>query len=249
MYTSVLKPGLLVSLKTTIKGGADYQRVEIEQDHALENGARFAKWETTRVISDPAEYERAIQARGKARAAIISICCSSSFGLLCPASREPELNTAIDIARIIADEFNATSKRAAIEVYIIAGRVARDDVEAAKAISAEVRDLLADMETGIKNADAEVIREAANKARALGGMLTDEAKEKVSEAVTEARKAARLIVKRIEKSGELAATVVAELSVQNIEAARFAFLDLDAAALGEATQEQPAAPAIDLAPV
>src|SRR5574341_1250366 len=123
MLTSTLKPGLLVSMKTSIKGGADYLRAEIERDHTTENGERVAKWETTRTIRDPAEYERAIQVRGKARSAIIGACNQTSFGLLCPEARAAELQTAIEVARIIADEFNATAQYSSVEVYVLAGRI------------------------------------------------------------------------------------------------------------------------------
>jgi len=247
MLQSTIKPGLLVSMKTCVKGGVTYERKEIEMDHTTESGERVARWETERVIQDPVEYERAIQARGKARTAIISACCQTSFGLLCPEGREGELRTAIDVARIIADEFNATSTRSVVEVYVIAGKVAQNDVEAAQAIAAEVRELMSDMETGIKNADAEQIRAAANAARALSGMLSEEASSKVSAAINEARQAARTIVKRVEKAGELASKVVAELSIKNVEAARFAFLDIDP--ITESAQSVPSiAPALDVVP-
>jgi hypothetical protein len=248
MLTSVLKPGLLVSLKTNVRGGVEYQRRELEQEHTEGNGSTVAKWETTRVILDPVEYERAIQARGKARTAVISACNQTSFGLLCPMAREAELNTAIDVARIIADEFNATALRSTVEVYVITGRVAQDDVEAARAIGAEIRDLLEAMESGIKAMDAEAIREAANKARAIGGMLTESANEKMQSAIKEARAAARVIVKRIEKGAEDSAKVVAEISIKEIEAARFAFIDLDPVSPVAPEPVAPASPDVGLQP-
>lgn len=248
MLTSTLKPGLLVSMKTSVKGGADYVRSEIEREHTTDGGQRVAKWETTRTIRDPAEYERAIKARGAARSAIIGACNQTSFGLLCPVAREAELRTAIDVARIIADEFNATAQHSTVEVYVITGRVAQDDVEAARAIAAEVRELMDQMTEAVRLADAESIRDAANKARALGGMLSEDAAAKVSAAVAEARKAARAIVKRVEKGAEIASKVVAELSVKDIEAARFAFLDIpDAGAVPAAAEALPAtAPAVEM---
>lgn len=252
MFTSTLKPGLLVSMKTSVKGGADYIRTEIEQEHTNGDGERVAKWQTTRTIRDPAEYERAIKARGAARSAIIGACNQTSFGLLCPVARESELRTAIEVARIIADDFNATAQHSTIEVYVITGRVAQDDVEAARAVAAEVRELMESMTAAIKLADVDSIREAANKARALGGMLTEEAAAKVSAAVAEARSAARAIVKRVEKGAEDAAKVVAAISVKDIEAARFAFLDIPDATAPAAVPVEPiavAAPAVELVPV
>jgi len=246
MQTSVLKPGFLVSLKTSIRGGVQYQRVDLESDHTTEEGARLARWETTREIPDPEEFERATVARGKARSAVSGVCCASSFGLLCPLTKEAELQEAITAARLIAREHNATSQRSQVDVFVLVGRVAQDDAEAARAIGAEIRELLDAMRAGIAAADPEAIREAASKARQLGAMLSPDVAGKVSEAIAEARKAARDITSRVAKAGEQAAAVVAQCSVSRIDSARFAFLDLEEQQGAEVTP----APArgIDLAP-
>lgn len=226
---SVLKPGLLVSLKTSVRGGVNYRRVDLESDHTDEKGARVARWETLREIPDPAEFERAHAARGKARSLVAGVCCPSSFGLLCPSDKEVELKAAIEEARSVTRAHNAAAVLTQVSVYVLMGRIAQTDEEAARAISAELRELLEQMQAGITAADPEAIREAANKARALGGMLSAEVAGKVSAAVKEARDAARLIVAKVEKAGLTAADVVKVCSVQAIESARFAFLDLEEA--------------------
>lgn len=247
MKASVLKPGLLVSLKTSIRGGVAYQRQDIDPEHVDAAGAKVATWQTTREIPDPAEFERAIKARSAARSVITATCCASSFGLLCPTTREADLDNAIAEARKIADAHNAGAALSQVQVYVLVGRVASDDAEAARAIGAEVRELLDMMRAGIAAANPEAIREAASKARAIGAMLDESVAGKVGEAIAEARKAAREIVARVSKAGETAAQVVAECSVQRIDAARFAFLDLDDGA--EVTHEAPAARGLDLEPV
>jgi hypothetical protein len=127
----------------------------------------------------------------------------------------------------LADDFNATSATCHVSVYAIAGRIADDDVEAARAISSEIRDLLSAMQSGIAAADPEAIRDAANRARSIGAMLSGDAADAVSSAIDQARAAAREITRRVEKSGERAADVIAELRTEAIASARFAFLDLD----------------------
>lgn len=244
MKTQVLKPGLLVALHTTVKGGVSYRRIEVEAEHRDEAGALVAKWETERTVPDPEEYERGIIARGAARSAIARVCCASSFGLLCPIANEADLQAGIEAARKIAEDFNATATGSRLEVFCIAGRIAVDDVEAARAIAAEVRELIESMREGIKAADPEAIREAANKARNLGAMLTPEVAGQVSAAIIEARTAARAIVKRVSKAGERAADVVRELSTRALDSARFAFLDLDEGA--STGSEAPAARGLDL---
>jgi hypothetical protein len=156
------------------------------------------------------------------------------------------LEASIADARTVADRFNATASKSHIEVYVMVGRVAQDDVEAARAIGSEVRDLINQMQAGIANASPEAIREAANKARNLRTMLSAEVAGQVSAAIIEARKAAREIVSRVEKAGEPAAQVVAELSTERLKSARFAFLDLDESDAPEVQHEAPTGRVVDL---
>lgn len=225
MSTSILKPGILVSLHTELRGGVTYTRTDLDAE--ARDGVDVARWETTRVIEDPAEHKRAEQARSKAGNLIRSVCAKTAFGLLCPVSRETELDAAVRDARQVADDFNASSNYARVRVYTIKGRIASTDEEAARAIASEVRGLLADMERGVRSADAGLIRDAANRAKQLGGVLGAERADKIEGAVKAARDAARAIVRRVEKDGEEAARVVRSLSVAPIEEARAAFLDLD----------------------
>jgi hypothetical protein len=227
MKTSVLKPGFLVSLKTSLQGGVTYKRIDTNPEHTTEDGAIVATWETTREIPDPEEFERATAARGKARFCVASACCNSAFGLLCPISDEDKLQQAITDARTIADEHNRNNFKTHVDVFVMVGRVAENDAEAARAISYEVRELLDTMKAGIAAADPAAIREAANKARNLGAMLSPDVAGQISAAIIQAREAARAIVKRVQKAGETAAAVVAECQTAKIDAARFSFLDMD----------------------
>lgn len=244
MKTTTLRPGLLVSLKTSVTGGVAYKRIDLDPEHPVADGAVESRWETTKVVEDAAEFERASKLRGKCRSMIASVCAASDFGLLCPSDRQKDLDAAIVEARNLADEFNADAVRSMVNVYVVAGRIAQDDEEAIRAINGEVRDLLEAMKAGVAAADVETIREAASKARQLGRMLTETAGEKVSAAIEQARSAAREIVKRVQKDGENTAVVVSQLKLDAIESARFAFLDLDDARHVEPTA--PVAPVVEL---
>jgi hypothetical protein len=134
-----------------------------------------------------------------------------------------------------------------VSLYVLTGEVASSDVEAARAIGSEVRDLLAAMEDGIRKADPEAIRKAANEARALGAMLADDAGAKVSEAIATARAAARTITRRVITGAEDAAAVVAEIETASIARARFAFMEIDGERPQAAPEAAPAA-ALDMGP-
>lgn len=219
-----LRPGLLVSLKSSVTGNAKY----IPHDRTVSidaEGKEITEIETTRVIADPAEFKRAGEARNKARTIIASVCVTSNFGMLCPERDRDALDQALKQARKVVDEFNATSALTHVSVYAMIGRIASDDVEAVKAINSEVSDLLGQIEQGLKNLDVKTIRDAASKARDVGQMLTPEAAVRVELAISTARESARKIV----KAGEQAAQEIDLQAINKIAEARTAFLDLDEA--------------------
>lgn len=220
--TSTLRPGLLVSLKTTVKGNVSYVKETIEGDTEIAPGKHRAKWETTRTIEDAAEHEEATKVRGKARWLISSVCSPTTFGLLCREDRADELEKAIAEARALAGKFNSMARITEVEVYVIAGRVASDDAEAIKAINSEMSDLMGAMADGIKTLDVAKVRDAANRAKSVGKMLSPGAADQVKVAVEAARAAARKIV----ATGEQAVQEIDLEAVRAITEARGAFLDL-----------------------
>ena len=243
MTVTTLRPGLLVSLNTRVQGNVSYRKAIIEEEHITDEGTQMARWETERTVLDPVEAESAKKIRGKARSLITSVCAASAFGLLCRLDRQGDLEDAIAEARRLADEFNATAALSRVTVYVITGRVADNDVEAVRAINSEVRDLLEQMKEGVETLNVEAVRQAANKARSLGNMLTPDAADRIQGAIDAARSAARKIV----AAGEQVACEIDLRAVRAITEARLAFLDLDDAREVAAPTEQ--ARAVDFEPV
>jgi hypothetical protein len=233
--TSIIRPGILVALKSSVSGGVKYSRVNREA-RIDEEGQAVAEWETTRVITDPEEHERATKVRSAALGLARDICSPTTFGLLCPMEREGELDAALAQARALIAEHNAVASCTKVAIFVLKGRIAATDEEAAKAIGAEVQALIAQMNEGIDRMDVEAIRKAAKAAQDMAAMLSEEKQAAVEGAIEAARRAARQIVKRVEKQGEQAAVVLADIQRGGIERARIAFLDLDtgAAPAGEA---------------
>ncbi len=240
LQSSTLRPGLLVSLSCTITGNVRYTKRDLESE-ITPDGVSIAKWETERTIADLQEHNAGSKARADARNAIAGACTHSAFGLLCPEAKADQLESAIAKARGIADAFNATARLSRLNVYVLTGRIAPDDVEAVRAINSEIRGLMATMESGLRNLDVKTVREAANKARAVGAMLAPDAESRVKEAVALAREAAIKIRKageqaavalareaaiKIRKAGEQAAVAIDTETVARIATARVSFLDL-----------------------
>jgi len=243
LSTKTLRPGLLVSLKTSVSGNVRYSARTLESEHEIENGAARAKWETVKVTEDKAEHDRATVARSKCRSLVMSVCSPSAFGLLCPEADRDLLDQAVQDARNVADAFNQSARLTRITVNVIAGRIAPDDLEAVRAINSEVRDLMTEMEQGLANLDVKTVRDAANKAKSIGAMLNPEAASRIQVAIDAARSAARQIV----KAGETGAAEIDRRAIRACTEARTLFLDMDDAAELQAPVAQ-ARGGIDLEP-
>jgi len=228
--TFTIRPGFLIGLKTIVRGGVAYTRTDLETTDKKE-----AKWETTRVLDDPEEHARATKMRSKAGNVISKVCSRTLFGLLCPESEEALLDQAITEASAICKTFNETSKFTKIDVYTIKGRIEPSDEKAARAIGQEVAQLITEMNAGIDKLDPEAIRAAALKAKQMSGILSEEKSATIGEAVKAARKAANMIVKRIQSDGEESSIVLKDVQRGALEKARLSFLDLgdDAEVSGE----------------
>jgi hypothetical protein len=223
MKISTLRPGLLVSLKTSLQGNVSYKTRDIEVEHLEEDGTLRARWETARMVQDPGEHEAGVKARSRARALVTAVCSDSTFGLLCPEASRSDLTDAIEAARDIAAAFNATAQITRLNVNVIVGRVASDDADATRAINSEVRDLMDAMTRGLQDLNVAAVREAANKAKQLSQMLSPEGSRRAQAAIEAARSAARAIV----KAGESVAIEIDETVIRTIRESRLAFLDIE----------------------
>lgn len=239
---STLKPGLLVSLKTSLKGGVHYE-VEDLPAPAPASGEAVSAWKTVRTIDDVSEFERAKTVRSKARSLIVGGCAQTAFGLLCPTSDKEKLQARIQAAQAIVERFNAEARTIRVGVWVVCGQIASDDEQAARAINAEMAEILEKLEAAVRTCSPDAIRQAANQARQVSTMLSDRANEAVQAAIAAARKEARRLV----RAGEQAAATADALVLETVKAGRLAFLDLDAPSAELVVP--PDARAIDLEPV
>jgi len=202
----------------------------------IDGVGQLSRVETTIVVDDPDERKRAIDARAKACKEIRDVCAETKFGLLCPTDREADLDAAVTRARAIVDSHNVDARCTRIAIYTIKGRIADSDQEAARSIASEITRILDAINDGIAKANPKAIRYAVKAAQEMGAMLAPEQVQTVSDAIEQARKAARTITKRVVTGGEDAIKVIQDIQRGAIERARFAFLDTDdspAVATGE----------------
>lgn len=191
----IIRPGYLVSLKTSLIGNISYHKQVLEREHIVEDGSEQARWETKRVIGDRAEHDRGWKAQAEARAKVSRVCTNTAFGLLCPEERNGELQTAIAEAKQIAADFNSTARLSRINVYVIVGKIAPEQFDVVSAMAAEALELLSEMQGGITSRSAQTIRTAANELRRLSDMFSENGRDRLKEAIDAGREAARKIVK------------------------------------------------------
>jgi hypothetical protein len=220
-----MKPGILVDLGTTVTGGVHYQREEIDE-HVEEDGTEVVEWNTKRMMEDAEEHREAARLRSQIVRLFYAICTKTGRGaLLCPDSREDELNEAIGKAHEIADEFNAKASYTFVDFDIFKGRISETDEENTRALANQIKRMLDDIDEGVRGCDPKLIRDARNRAKKISQMIDNGQARRVTAAAEAATEAANQIAKRVIREGENGEKVIADLKLDAIRKARFSFLD------------------------
>lgn len=240
--TTTLRPGLLVGLKTSIKGNVKYNKKDLGTH--LEGATERARWEQERTTKDAAEQAAATDVRGRARGLVEAVCSRTEFGLLCPLLAAPDLEKAIAEARALCTAFNVTSKFTKVRFGAVTGKIAQDDLQAARELRREIAELIGDMQGGLEQLDLETVRNAATRAKQLGQLLTPEAATRVQMAVDEAR----VLARKIAKAGEAGASAIEAGTIARLKETRAAFLDLDPVAEGSTFTPTTIGRGVDLLP-
>jgi hypothetical protein len=175
---------------------------------------------------------------------ISRVCARSAFGLLCPTDKANALEDAIAESRALVAAFNKQAKATQVSVYVLKGKIAETDQEAAEAIADELKGLLGEMRNGILMADVDAIRDAATTALQMGKMLDEQTTRKIGAAVEEARNVASEIRRRLAEEADTVAGYVQEVKLINLSESRFAFLDTDE--VGEAPKVEAVVRAVEV---
>lgn len=220
-----IRPGMLVTLSTAIRGGVTYEREDLGEERRPD-GAEVEEWRTVKVTVDPEEHEEAVRVRSRVRSLMKSACVSTPFGFVCPVDDLPALDAAQAEADRLVREFNAGATHCEVRYASLRGEIAENAREAIEAIRSEIGALLRDYEDTIRAGDIRSARDIATRATQMNRLLEQESagSGRLADAIREGRKIARLIVKRVEKGGEELADVLAEANLSPVSQARFAFL-------------------------
>ncbi len=225
-----VRPGLLVTLSTKIRGGVIRGR-EVLEHRTKQDGADYERAETEREILKPEEYAEAKSVARRARTLIEGACAWTAFGLICPTESEELLDQRIAEAQVLCDAYNEISTHSRVRFATMRGAIAEDAKEAIETVTEELKDLLFDLDAALKDGDLKEVRDLNRRTREMGKMLEQEseAKGQLDKAIKASRALARAIVKKVEKGGEELEAVLSDEKVaanlRPIAVARFAFGD------------------------
>lgn len=219
-----IRPGILVGLRTSVKGGVEYTRLDkgiVEED----DGAVVEKWDTEKKTLDPEEHRLASAARNRARYLIKSTCAQTPFGLI--AQDEERLEESVRAAKQHIREFNQQAQHSIVQIHVIRARFAADDAEAAESIRAALQDLLERLEGLTARGDVDGVRNLCNQEANDLRRLIEESTgvtEEFDAAIACARRNATEVNRR-RKAGEEMDAIRADINVQPIRAAHVTLLE------------------------
>lgn len=235
-----LKPSLLVGAAVSRSGGVTYVRREIDEQTSPA-GALTKTWETTKHVANVDELKRAELLAGELRRLLRTVSYPTTFGLVCPKDREPDLDAITEQIKARVMDANAELTGCRLAATVVKGEIKSNDTEAANAIVKEIGGFLTELEAAIHSCDARKIRQTVAAVRGVETILPDVQSKVLKDAVAAARQAACLIVREAEKKGRSIEEVKEELDLSAVDLARAYFLEPDTGTVIDVDAMDPAA--------
>lgn len=222
---ALVAPAIRIRKRTGRGPAVRYVREDVDRtEKALPDGRDKTETlvrKTTRIIDAVEEYRAADSDRGRMRNRILELCKDTVIGWLCPRSREPELRQRIAEVQAEIAALNAGYQYYRLTDGCVVALIETDANVAAQTVRDALKDALDNLREAFEAGDVETMRKIATGLKGFDALVNDEAAQKVEEAIREARRIARVIVRETEKKGRELAEVLAELRTDAIDAARF----------------------------
>jgi hypothetical protein len=225
MPRAIIRPGVKIfNVSCRSEGGVTYDREVLNVEHDGVSERKRLRTDVT--VLDTSEHDRAQSVRSTARSRIVKETTPTPFGNVCLPQNFDAIRAAIAQSREEVEAFNRAARFTRLALYVFELDVPSDAEENARAIAQQFTSVMGAINSAIDRLDAKAIQQAAAEAQDLLSVVEAQQAAVVTEAITQARKAARDINRRIVKKGEEAAVVLKDIQRGNIEKARLAFLDM-----------------------
>jgi len=246
----------VIRLRTTTgKAAVKYEREE-ETRNETPNADGNDKTEkvitrTTRTITAVDEYKAMDALRARMRNRVKANCVDTIIGWLSPRENRADLRKTIVQVEAEIIEVNAGATFYKVSPGVVVASIETDADVAAATVTETLRDAMDGLREAFARGDIEGMRAIAAGLKGFDALVNDEAADKVREAIDEARKIARTVVRETEKKGRALEEVLAELSTDAIDAARFMLIAREGAVKADDGEALPEVDGrtLELAPV
>jgi len=236
-----LPPCTIVVQEVSVLGDVRYETLGGESS-LLDAGEGLIIREEVRTskktVTDPAEYQRAVELASKLRSSLRGLGKTLHSGvLLVPKDKDAQLEEALLAVKTRASEFNQTAVHHHVRVSQLRAALTSDVEQAARDMAYTLQKTLEDMQSALAACDVKRMREVAASAKTIIPVLPEKEAKLLGAAVDSVRQQATFIKSSLEKK-ELEFEEVSQLITYGpINAARMAALSYAAPVEIEAARE------------
>jgi hypothetical protein len=219
----------------SIHGGSavTYERVDVSTTNTGIEGTNDHTEVVVRTVKrtiEAVDEHNAMDAlRSRTRARVKAMCADTIIGWLSPSDRRDALRAAIKTVKAEITQANAGSMFYRVSPGVVVASIETDADVAAATVTEALRDAMDGLKDAINNGDVEQMRAIAMGLKGFDALVSDEAADKVRDAIDEARRIAKFVVKETGKKGRQMEQVLMEINTEAIDAARFMLIQQESA--------------------
>ncbi len=206
-----IRPCILVTDKLTVERGCTYHRYDLEVKTDA-TGSEDATWQTDRHYKNREEAKEADRVYAKARHKIRSACVATEIGFVCSADNEKTLEKAINDARELVDNANASFGHCHIKFKVLRTRIEANNEDGVQVLKETLESSVATIRESLKGFDVQKARDTINGTKGIVAVLADpESRRALKESRAEARQLATEINRLLTAfDGNIADAMVSE---------------------------------------
>lgn len=176
------------------------------------------RFETLRVYENKPEALRAKAVREAARIRLMKVCSRTVLGLVCPASKERELEAILGEIQALVDAANREFVRCRVDYAVVPIRIEHDNARAQNALRAEIRRHAERLLEASRAGDPEEIRRLMRLGRGVEDLVAEDSlREDLRELSTAAASAARALARAMKDDADVDAGDDARAATRAVE--------------------------------
>ena len=222
-----IKPCIIPGNRIGVFGGTSYETVRYTPRTTGPMGETLIEeWKTEKTIANKDERAQADRLVAKMKRELANLGAQTDMlGVVIPVEKAGELAGLIDEQREMSAQFNSVATTCEVRVLYFPVQIEPGYEMAVEGIRKDLTDLVEGLKRAVEAGDPKAIRAQLASYKGLDTLLPDDAGEILRAAMTEARKAARVSVAKVEKKGEQLESVLMDLDTSSLDQVRLALLD------------------------